>query len=378
MKCFLYVYIFILSACNSQTQIELVDGSRSTQNAKSLVAKVGNSSKIEVFRSDGTPPDISNLVLIDGITRHELVLSSGSATTWSYLPNTTFEIELGKDYKLEYTESDEVKVMNFNLEIPSSIPISKIASGSENTMIVSSNSTTKFWNDYWITQDTIINVPADYATFSEAFDYLLTKRIRPDAIVTIQLADGTHNYIGTTYLNHPDGDQVKIIGNTTTPSNVILQSVSSGALTLNNSSHIGEIDGVTIQGTNTSGISGLIVYQNSVVSLGSNMIIKNFDYGLTVQSNAYAEANNLSLENNLTYGAYALNGGYLYLPNSNVTGNGYGGFFIGSNSSADYDNSTFTGNSTWSVQGWVGGYLGGFGASYAKGSSLGYNSTGNN
>ncbi len=87
----------------------------------------------------------------------------------------------------------------------------------------------------FITEDMTLNVPTDYADINEALDFLSAFRIKDNAIVTIQVADGTYTYTEEIVINHPDSAFIRLIGNETDPSAcTLLNPVSSSIITIKN------------------------------------------------------------------------------------------------------------------------------------------------
>ena len=61
--------------------------------------------------------------------------------------------------------------------------------------------------------DTTINVPADHATVGEAYDSLDNLQFAADVIMTIKVADGTHQELNPIVAKHVQGKQIRILGN---------------------------------------------------------------------------------------------------------------------------------------------------------------------
>jgi hypothetical protein len=78
----------------------------------------------------------------------------------------------------------------------------------------------------FITTNTTLSVPSTYATVNAAMSYLSTKTIAPGITVTIQVADGTLVPTASCSLNHPQGAQINLIGNVSSPSSCIVQPAS--------------------------------------------------------------------------------------------------------------------------------------------------------
>lgn len=63
-----------------------------------------------------------------------------------------------------------------------------------------------------ITEDRVINVPADFTDPADAMDYLSRFRISNDAQVIINCAEGVYNLGSKVIKGHPDGLRIKILG----------------------------------------------------------------------------------------------------------------------------------------------------------------------
>ncbi|GAW28858.1 hypothetical protein, partial [Carboxydocella sp. ULO1] len=105
-----------------------------------------------------------------------------------------------------------------------------------------------------------INVPADYPTIQAALDSLKYTWIPSDVTVTIQVAAGTYTHTSPIIINHPCGNQIKIIGATpvtTTCSGVGTITGSAGnwsvPITVASSSGIAAGDYVIIKDTTGTG-----------------------------------------------------------------------------------------------------------------------------
>ncbi|MDI6711458.1 MAG: hypothetical protein QME76_12390, partial [Bacillota bacterium] len=105
-----------------------------------------------------------------------------------------------------------------------------------------------------------INVPTDFPTIQAALDSLKYTWIPSDVTVTIQVATGTYTHTAPIIINHPCGNQIKIVGATpvtTTCSAVGTITGSAGnwsvPITVASSSGIAAGDYVIIKGTAGTG-----------------------------------------------------------------------------------------------------------------------------
>lgn len=167
-----------------------------------------------------------------------------------------------------------------------------------------------------LADDVTINVPAQYATIAAAFAYLSSKTIARGAVVTIQVADGTHDYTGASgSLNHPQGSQIRIIGNVTTPTNCVLTwtNTSTGidGLTVTEGHTLGYIDGFHITrtahaGTNIS--TGLLADNGSTIICGEHMKVSNHYYGIAARMGSYIKADSAIVDGAGDVGIWAFVG----------------------------------------------------------------------
>lgn len=67
-----------------------------------------------------------------------------------------------------------------------------------------------------------VNGSAPYPTIAAAYAFLDGKYINPGVTVTIQLATMTHNMSTPLLINHPQSNQINVLGNTTTPIPVVV------------------------------------------------------------------------------------------------------------------------------------------------------------
>jgi len=139
-----------------------------------------------------------------------------------------------------------------------------------------------------ITDDYIFNVPSDFSDINAALNYLSDKSIKADAFVTIQVADGTYTYASEILVEHPQGDRIKILGNTTTPANCVLECSDRG-FRIAPSSKLGLLDGFTLDGNDTSDY-GLYVQRSGFITCGLNMIVHDFNYGVFATKGAIVHA----------------------------------------------------------------------------------------
>lgn len=210
-----------------------------------------------------------------------------------------------------------------------------------------------------ISTDTTLNVPSSYATIDAAMSYLRGYMIGDGVTVTIKVADGSYSISSPFDLHHRDGKQINIIGNTTTPLNVVITFSGDGAFILSGAYEIGLIDGIKVSSTlwtshgnwSTRGGSAVAATFGAVINLGSKMRIEKSYYGVRA-----AEGGVVKCEAGVTVdeagdgGFFAFSTGFIECMNCTSTNaadsdNGLGfGFIAENNGTIRADGSTSSGN----------------------------------
>lgn len=121
-----------------------------------------------------------------------------------------------------------------------------------------------------------------YASISKALSSIAGKLIASGVTVTIQVANGTHAIDSTIVIDHPDGDKIQILGNTSAETTVAISSIDTTAKTITVAGNYvsnadatkniqtGDIIGLT--GSSTSGLNGAYVV-SGVSYNGTNTIV---------------------------------------------------------------------------------------------------------
>lgn len=183
-----------------------------------------------------------------------------------------------------------------------------------------------------------------WATPNQALSWLTNKFISSDAIVTIQLADGIYNGLGTIYYSNYS-NKIALKGNETSPSNVVLN--------FNNNIHgimlpaqgYLYMSGLKIVGySNTGGAyNGIYTRYNASVQLykciidtwktGINNVfgghcllnastLNNNDIGLACQAGRSELIGSCTVSNNVTYGLSSVWASEIVSSGSNFSNNG--------------------------------------------------------
>ena len=141
-----------------------------------------------------------------------------------------------------------------------------------------------------ISADVTLLVPSQYASITAAMDYLRTKTIVKGATATVQVADGTYVLASSVNLNHPQGDQIKVIGNQVTPANCII--TTAGAPTfdgfvLSNGHALQLLDGFRVtlpaKATSANGYTAVLALNGATLVCGSKMQTNNWYYGIAAR-----------------------------------------------------------------------------------------------
>jgi hypothetical protein len=263
----------------------------------------------------------------------------------------------------------------------------------------------KNWELAIANANTTLHVPSRFTTFATAWAFLQNATIGQGRLVTIKFADGDYNFATARFvINHPQGSQIAILGDTTTPAKVVLNfsgpSVpfagyyrDNWALLAISAGHtIGLIDGFTINGPgmtapNAYGAIAISASEASSATVGPHVTINNAYAGVAAFFNSTIWADGITVTgggdgNIWAYGGSTIscngctstgantffsksgalvdNFSYLFAPNLNTSGNTCGvSLFSGSsaklNSAQLADGLCFTGmNTTESYDGKLG------------------------
>lgn len=131
----------------------------------------------------------------------------------------------------------------------------------------------------WITTDTtwtIASSGGDYTSIAAAVEATREVRVRPDAVLTLDVADGTWTLTGTVNLDHPDGANIELVGNEADPSKVVVNAASSSSAFVVRDGHgFGRIAGFTLRSASTDGV-GLQVTNGAWASADA-LVVEGFD-----------------------------------------------------------------------------------------------------
>lgn len=128
-----------------------------------------------------------------------------------------------------------------------------------------------------------VGASGNFARLEDALIWTRTKVIR--APLTLRLQDGDHQIPVGLDLSHPDGRNLRIIGNTANPSLVRL---TMGSLVLSQGA-LAQLDGIRLVGPGgTNGLVGINVYYGGVLIFGPNAQVDGFAYPIQVEGHSMA------------------------------------------------------------------------------------------
>jgi len=171
---------------------------------------------------------------------------------------------------------------------------------------------------------TVLSVPGDHATIQDALDWLDDYRIA-NAIVRIEVADGTYSSTQSIIFRHPDGKNIYIVGNTETPGNVVLEYTGPSPAVFATDGSFGRLDGVTVRGSEDA--SCISAGSGAWVQLGSSVVVENCATGVSATSRGTVWARETISRNNTSKGYAAGSGGWIFAPLAWADSNSVYGFF---------------------------------------------------
>jgi hypothetical protein len=162
-------------------------------------------------------------------------------------------------------------------------------------------------NDALITEDLTIHVPSEYPGIQEALDSLDNKLIAGNATVTIQVADGVYPNLAQIDMDHGDGKNIHLIGNTSDANQCVLQFPGNGLL-IDDGRGLGLLNGFRIE----TGARGISVVNGSFLTTGEQLEIIGGSHGLLVHGGSTVRAVSIKIRNSST-GINVSEGAYVFL-----------------------------------------------------------------
>lgn len=373
VRIFIFISVFVISSCtrikyegNGDDILDplldpldeiFVEGSE--QNLRFNKANLKNGIlEVEYSFNHSNAPELKNIFISDGSITQEMKVIEITSGKIKFAPKgQSYQLKKSKNYQLSFLANSTARLINLSFPFNKSIDVGKLSitgTGellSKNGLIVV--------KEVYIQNSRTYKIPGDFNNLTEAMDYLRTKRISKNAIITIEISDGIYNYTDSVSLNHLDGSQIEIVGNSTSPGNVVLNfSNLDLAFAIDGIGHqIKMIKGLTIRGNNYVGSNPLgsrgIFGQGACQFTIENSIIENFNIGFHILNKCSVISRNLTVRNNNQTGIYIIAHSVLTFDSGVTDNNGADGVFVGLQSHISSNNSTFSNNGNIGCGSWV-------------------------
>ena len=176
--------------------------------------------------------------------------------------------------------------------------------------------------DFGGTDTITLSVPSQYATIQLALNYLANKRIAAGTTVKIQVADGTYNLTAGLNLNHPDGSQIQLLGNVTTPANVVLSVAGSGfdCLTVSDGNVLGLVNGFkffkTVKALAADNTTAILANKGARIFCGTAIVVDNWYYGIAAREHSHITCHSATVTNSGDVGIWAFCGSQIFCDNA--------------------------------------------------------------
>lgn len=169
---------------------------------------------------------------------------------------------------------------------------------------------------------TTLNVPSVYATIQAALDYIEDKTISAGSTVTIQVADGTYNLSAGLTINHPQGSLIRLVGNETTPANVVLSVAGAGfdCLTVSNGHTLGYLNGFkfykTVKALAADNTTAILANNGATIICGDDIVVDNWYYGIAARNGSTIECDYAQVDHSGDVGIWAFCGSFVQCRNA--------------------------------------------------------------
>ena len=182
-----------------------------------------------------------------------------------------------------------------------------------------------------ISVDTTWNIGSngEYTNLVDAMAAARSVLIHPDATLTLQMDNDLHVMTESVNLNHPNGANINILGNSSDNSLVKLQFSGTG-LILDEAHTFGAVQNLTLQGDGTG--NGMHVVDGSTMLNAYNLVIEEFDRGIwTWHNSSFFCDGDILIQNNATHGMDIRYNSVLIHDSTGsitTTGNGSDGLYV--------------------------------------------------
>lgn len=162
-----------------------------------------------------------------------------------------------------------------------------------------------------------IAVPGQFSEPAAAMDWLRTKTIVNGAQVTIQLT-ASITPTRTTVLNHPQGDQISMLGSSSAPTSIKViatSPLSFDGFLCYGGSRFGRMDNFVVDATAKSesplNYTGILAVNGAFINCGPGMSVNNYYYSFAGRDNGVVFADLTKASNAGDVAYWAFNGGYV-------------------------------------------------------------------
>lgn len=176
-----------------------------------------------------------------------------------------------------------------------------------------------------ITVNITLNVPSSYATINAALNYLKDKRLLNGAVATISVASGTYNE-GVINFNHPNGEQIKIVGATPTGTK---PDITNQTTYPTSTDRLNALKAYFPTVINFTGTAGFVVGSSTIGLLDNLLLVGNFagnnSHGICINqygtgtSNGCINIGEVGIHGFNNYGISVKNGGTINAKTAGLT-----------------------------------------------------------
>ncbi|HBZ17491.1 MAG TPA: hypothetical protein DEO73_17265 [Pantoea sp.] len=166
-----------------------------------------------------------------------------------------------------------------------------------------------------IRSNLLVNVPSDFSTINLAMNYLRGFIIQSGVTVQIKVADGSYVITEAINLNHPQGSQIKLTGNESTPSLCVFKPANlpvSDAFQVTNGNVFGYLNGFRVD-CNTkaplaNNFTAFVATGGARLYCGPKIESNNWYYGVAARDGSYVLADYAKVTNAGDVGIWAFCG----------------------------------------------------------------------